>query len=433
MIVFANIITPRLRYILDFLGKEIIGEPFQITNDVESFRKFDGPKINYSKQGIPNSEFRISNSELLFETGIREQAIQCFQINNYKAFFKTDGDFPFDIFAACFYLLSRYEEYLPHQKDSYGRYAYENSLAFKENFLHLPLINTWIEDFKKSLQTKFPLLINHHTSFRFIPTYDIDEAFSYKYKQWWRTAGGFMKSMVNGQWSMINERINVLLGKHKDPYDAFEWMNHLNGKHHLKPIYFFLIAGRTAKYDKNILPLKRSMKKLILEHSDLYSTGIHPSWQSGDDVEKLKLEILKLGHLSGKQIHSSRQHYIRFSLPDTYRQLIDSGIQSDFSMGYGSINGFRASVASPFYWYDLKKEEPTRLLLYPFCFMEANSFYEQKFSAQQALEELKHYYTIVRSVNGMLITIWHNSFLGTAKSFEGWRETYEQFISLIES
>ncbi len=65
--------------------------------------------------------------------------------------------------------------------------------------------------------------------------------------------------------------------------------------------------------------------------------------------------------------------------------------------------------------------------------MEANSFYEQKFSSQQALEELKHYSNIVQSVNGTLITIWHNSFLGTARSFKGWKEIYEQFVSSLNS
>src|SRR4030095_6972305 len=115
-------------------------------------------KINYSKERITETEFRIQNTQLLFEKGCHEQTIECFEINSYKAFFNTEGDLPFDIFAASFYLLSRYEEYLPHKRDDYGRYAYENSLAFKEGFLHLPLINIWIEDFKNSLQLKFPSL-----------------------------------------------------------------------------------------------------------------------------------------------------------------------------------------------------------------------------------------------------------------------------------
>jgi hypothetical protein len=100
-------------------------------------------------------------------------------------------------------------------------------------------------------------------------------------------------------------------------------------------------------------------------------------------------------------------------------------------MGYGSINGFRASVASPFYWYDLEKEEATGLLLYPFCYMEANSFFEQKYSPTKALEEMRHYHGIIKSVDGLFISIWHNSFLGTEKLFAGWRDSYSAFIKEI--
>jgi hypothetical protein len=97
-------------------------------------------------------------------------------------------------------------------------------------------------------------------------------------------------------------------------------------------------------------------------------------------------------------------------------------------MGYGSINGFRASVASPFYWYDLEKEEITQLLVYPFCFMDANSFFEQKLTPAQALEEIKSYYKSIKNINGTMITIWHNPFLGTDDLFTGWREVYKEFV-----
>lgn len=433
MLLYCHTATPRLKYTADFIGNQLLGRPFELTTDEYFFSNYRGPKINYSRGDITGAELRVQSAGLLFEKGITDHNIQCFETNGHKAFFRTGGDLPFDIFAASFYLLSRYEEYLPHQKDKYGRYAHENSLAFKENFLRLPLINIWIEDFGKALQKKFPECAIHRARFEFIPTYDIDEAFSYKHKQWWRTIGGMAKSIVNGRWSMIPDRVNVLSGNKKDPYDSFEWMNKLNHRYNLKPQYFFLVAHKTEKYDKNILPSVKAMEDLIQRHGEQYPVGIHPSWQSGDDPDKLKFEILKLGHVTGKQINSSRQHFIRFTLPHTYRELISLGIQCDFSMGYGSINGFRASVASPFYWYDLEKEEQTRLLLYPFCFMDANSFFEQKFSPSQTADELKHYYDVVKSVNGTLITIWHNTFLGTDKLFSGWREVYEQFVSSVHS
>lgn len=100
-------------------------------------------------------------------------------------------------------------------------------------------------------------------------------------------------------------------------------------------------------------------------------------------------------------------------------------------MGYGSINGFRASVASPFYWYDLEKEQVTSLLLHPFCFMEANSFFEQRATPEQALEEMRHYHREVKKVNGQLITIWHNTFLGMDPMYAGWKEVYARFVKEV--
>ena len=428
MIIYAEKITPRLQYITDFIGKMIIGKSFELTNDLSTFQNYDGPKINYSVRKINIEELIINNCSLLFEPFIQEQNISCFDISGFKAFFKTTGDYPFDIFAASFYLLGRYEEYLPHQKDLYGRYAHENSLAYKEGFLNLPLINIWIEDFKKILKQKFPQLTTHNSRFTFEPTYDIDEAYSYKYKGRIRTIGGIARSIVSGQWSVMNERIKVLQGKTKDPFDSYEWMDDLHEKYQLKPKYFFLIPSKNGQYDKNILPSHPAMQQLIKQHAQKYSIGIHPSWQIGNDDALLKEEIETLERISGQKITASRQHYIRFNLPDGFRRLIDAGITDDYSMGYGSSNGFRASVASSFYWYDLEKEKITTLLLHPFCYMEANSFFEQKFSPAQALEEMTHYYNIVKSVNGTLITLWHNTFLGTDKYYAGWREVYEKFI-----
>jgi hypothetical protein len=115
-------------------------------------------------------------------------------------------------------------------------------------------------------------------------------------------------------------------------------------------------------------------------------------------------------------------------LPATYRRLIDCGITRDYSMGYGSVNGFRASVASSFYWFDLEKNESTPLVIFPFCFMDANAFYEQQSTPKIAYDELKHYYNIIKKVNGLFITIWHNNFLGTEPMFTAWKDMYDLFM-----
>lgn len=425
MILFTNTITPRLTYITNFISTEIGAAGIRITSNEDKFRSSDGPKINYSNRRILTDELWLRPHTLLFENTIHQQSITCFEINGNKAFFKTEGDFPFDVFAASFYLISRYEEYLPHEKDEYGRYAHTNSLAFKEEFLELPMVNRWLIILKEALNSHF----SPAQSFRFLPTYDIDEAFSYKYKGWLRTAGATGKALLKGQWSKIAERKKVLRGDMKDPYDAFQWMDQLHEKYGLKPIYFFLVANKLGKYDRNIPPHEPALISLISHHASKYTIGVHPSWQSGDDPSLTKDEIRTIAEIAGRAVTVSRQHYIRFTLPQTFRLLIDAGIKEDYSLGYGTINGFRASVASSFFWYDLETEQATSLKLFPFCFMEANAFYEQKQTAQQTLEEMRHYLKVTKEVNGLLVTLWHNTFLGTEPGFAGWKEIYLQFIS----
>jgi hypothetical protein len=430
LLFYSHTITTRLQYIVDFISKELFDEPVIITTDKEQYIKKEGPRINYSGNDYSENEFFIKAVPLLFENDIKPQTTGCFEVNYRKALFQTSGDFPFDIFAASFYLITRYEEYLPHQKDEYGRYAHTNSLAYKEGFLQLPLINIWLQDFKKALKQKFPSLLFKRKNFKYIPSYDIDIAYAYIEKGWLRNSGGFARSIQKGQWNLVKERWNVLRGKQKDPFDSYEWLDALHLYCKVKPIYFFLVAQTLQGYDRNIPTSSKALQELIAYFSFVYKIGLHPSWQSSIAIDKkvIKEEKEWLEAVVDREIEHSRQHYIKFALPGGFRRLIESGLLKDYSMGYGSINGFRASVASSFYWFDLERNEATSLRLFPFCFMDANAFYEQKLTPQKAYEELIYYYNTVKKLNGLLITVWHNTFLGTDKHFAGWKEIYELFM-----
>ena len=425
LLVYTNKISDRLNYIFHFILKEQLGIEFMFSTDIEECKLSDKDLINYSNESINNARFQIKPYTLLFEEGIKPQQIDCFETDGYKAFFKTSAsDFQFDIFAASFYLLSRYEEYLPHEKDIYGRYSHENSLAFKNNFLHKPLINIWINDLTLRLKTAFENIIFHPPVFKAILTYDIDIAWSYQHKGFFRNIGGFIKNPGL-------ERLSVMLRIKKDPFDAYDFIDKLHEQKQLSVLYFFLVADNVSKYDKNISPNKASMRELIKVHSNKYPIGLHPSWKSNNNITILKKEKAYLEEIANKQILNSRQHYIQFSLPDSFEKLIKAGINNDFSMGYGSINGFRASFAGSFYWYNLAAEKMTRLKLFPFCFMDANSHYEQHQNTKDAFAELMHYKNECEKVNGLFISIFHNNFLGTDKKFNGWKEMYEAFISQL--
>lgn len=431
MQIFTETISPRLQYIADFLSL-YFAAPVTLTGDKELFKESTGVRINYSENAVSQNEVWIKPVGLLFENHVSDVAIETFlHPKGYKAFFATNTDAGFDIFAAIFYLLSRYEEYLPHGKDFYGRYSHTESLAYKEGFLHEPLVNIWLQDFRNTVQQTFSGAAFPLPSFKFVPTYDIDIAWSYINKGLLRNSGGALKSIFSGQWSRVKERISVLRGKTKDPFDSYDWMNEVHQKFSLNPIYFFHVGHQRNSYDKNISTSNGEFQQLIRDVASKHKVGLHPSWHSGDEPTLLNTEKKFLDGIINKEVTCSRQHYIRLTLPDTYQQLLATGITEDYTMGYATVNGFRASMASSFYWYDLQKEEATRLLLHPFCYMDANSFFEQKLTADKALHEMLSYYHQVKKVGGTLITIWHNPFLGKDKLFEGWKEKYTDALETI--
>jgi hypothetical protein len=426
ILIYTNTSTPRLQYICKFIFKEQLGAAYSITTHADAFGSFEGLKINYSHEQIRGADMQIRPHPLLFEQDIRQQNMECFDTGLFTACCKiTHSDIPFDMLAAAFYLLSRYEEYLPHEKDMYGRFAHENALAYKNGFLTVPLINTWIQYFEKLLISKHPGLVTRQPAFNVQLTYDIDIAWSYRHKGLARNLGGFFVS------PSLN-RLKVLFGLKQDPFDSYDYLDKLHEKSKLRPIYFFLVAGSGSRYDKNISPAKMAMQALIKKHASAYTVGIHPSWRSNRQPGRLVDEKKLLESICGKAIFHSRQHYIRFSLPETFDTLLKAGIEHEYSMGYGSINGFRASTASPFYWYDLTRETTTNLRIHPFCFMDANSHYEQKQNAMDSLVELEYYYEECKKVNGQFIPVFHNNFLGNDPRFKGWKEMYSDFTSRIQ-
>ena len=423
---FTEHLSERVKYICHFIFKEQLGIEYRITNDAEEAQQHTYPVICYTSAKLNSDAFHIKPHGLLTETGIKEQEIVCFNTNEYRAFFEQKvGDVSFDVLAAAFYLISRYEEYLPHKKDEYGRFSHTESTSFRNNFLHLPLVNIWITDLSVLLAKKFPALNFFKPAFKCVLTYDIDMAWSYKKKGIIRNLGGFLLHPSIKRWK-------VLLGMENDPFDSFSFIDEMNRKSGTDVIYFMLMASRLSRFDKNISPEKKAMKQLINRIVKDYGMGLHPSWKSHKQPSLILKEKKKLEKIAGRQVINSRQHYIKMSMPDTYRKLIEAGIQHDFSMGYGSINGFRASMAGSFFWYDLHAETTTSLRLFTFCFMDANSHYEQKLTPEASLKEIEHYLTICKKYNGLFIPIFHNNFLGTDENFKGWKEMYSEFISLLQ-
>lgn len=422
--------SPRLRYVFNVILKDLLGLEYELSDNKTEFLDHPGPKFSYSDHPVGDELFFFS-SRLLFEKGIEDQQLTVFEWKGCPVFYGTHPKYeiPFDLFAASFYLISRYEEYLPHIKDNHLRFSPQQSLAYQKSFLHRPVVNIWARELMFVLNKRFPALNFTEPEFRFIPTFDIDSAFAYREKGLIRQTGAFAMDLLNLNFQKIGERLKVLAGIETDPYDTYDWQLEISRKHHIRPLYFFLV-GDYGEYDKNI-PIEgsRTFQALIKSIADYADVGIHPSYASNTDKEQLRKEIRRLSKVLKREIVKSRQHFLKVSFPETYRNLIEFDIVEDYSMGYASEIGFRASICTPFPFYDLDLDMPTRLTLYPFAMMDGTMKDYMKLTPKQSISRAKALIDEVKAVNGTLITLWHNQSVNDKEEWAGWRSVYEEIVS----
>lgn len=420
--------NPRLLYVLRWLFSEQLQLPFKVFSDKAEWLAAEGFRINYSKEKFSDDVLQIIPQGLLSESAIKPRplAVQRWKRHTVLFYNQPGAAMPFDLFAAVFYLLSRYEEYLPHQKDRHGRYLAEQSAAGQYRFLEEPVVDQWLFHFRELLQQKG--LIIPQKSFQAQVTFDIDMAWQYRHRGALRYWGGHLRDILRGHWKAIRERQNVVSEKLEDPYFSFPELDLMHKKYAVHPVIFMLL-GQPGKYDRNINPEHPAMRQLMKDLAKSYDIGIHPSYGSHESRERLHQEIGLLADTIKKPVNQSRQHFIKFLLPETYRRLIEEGITDDYSMGYATHNGFRAGTSQSFFWYDLSREEPTMLTVHPFAFMDATSKFYWRKNAEETFREWQKLFLKVQSVEGTFISIWHNFILSRDSD---WLKMYAKVPELLQ-
>ena len=433
LLIYTSKITSRLTYTFRHFFKRILLIDVEFTTKINEFVAHSGPKITYAKQPL-STEFFVQSHLLLFEQGVNNIDINVSDWDCTKCFFKVSekSSIPFDVFAATFYLLSRYEEYLPHVKDEFERFTAKESIAFKHNFLDKPIVDIWAYKVKKLLISRFPDFEFKKKKFEYISTIDVDSAYAFRHKGVVRTVSGIAKDILLLRLRQFWFRSMVLLGFKPDPFNTFDWLLSMQKKHKIKTIFFFLVSEYTT-YDKNISVRNSKFQSLVKHIADYSKVGLHPSYFTMKNVKKLKKEKQKLESIINTNITKSRQHYLRFVMPKTFRNLVELDIEEDYSMGYATHYGFRAGTCTPFYFYDLEYEIQTPLKLFPFAVMDVTLRDYLQFSNKKSFATIIQLADEVKKVNGTFITLNHNETFNKYGRFRGWKLMYEKIFKALKS
>ena len=116
------------------------------------------------------------------------------------------------------------------------------------------------------------------------------------------------------------------LGRKKiDPANTFDWLMDLSERAGVKSAFYFIAARSAGEIDGHYnldMAFVRNLLKRIHERG--HEIGLHPSYNTFEDVQQMKLEFHKLlAVLAEEGIEQARfggrQHYLRWRAPTTWQ------------------------------------------------------------------------------------------------------------------
>lgn len=429
LLIYSHKITPRLTYTFKHICKRILGLEVGFTSKVEDFIAHDSLKMSYTKKPLSKEVF-VRSQNLLFEQGLSDLDINVNPWENTIGFFAAgeQSSLPYDIFAASFFLLSRYEEYLPHVKDDYGRFLVTESLAYKSKFLESPVVDIWAYKLKDILQERFPDYTFPERKYNVSPIIDVPSAFKYRQKGLLRAIGGGFGDLARLKFKQFYERISVSMGVKKDPYDTFNWIINRQKSVSFKFTVFFLI-GAYSTYDKNISINKKQFVSLIKSVADYCNIGLKASYFALNDIAILKQEKQKLEHITNQNLLAVRNSHSKLNLPFTYRNAVELEISQEHTMGYTKALGFRAGTCTPYLFYDLDYEVQTPLQIHTYHVMD---FALLKYKSQLDKEEyLQQFISKIKRVNGTFSPVFHNYTFSDDDPWKGYKTIFNIILDSV--
>lgn len=429
MLIYVPRLTNRIGYTLKVVFHHMLQMDYTLTSDAEYYRASDDIRLCYGDSALDQSPFLRAN-RMLFSSTVEDPELRPFSYEGLTALFPTydrTSILPFDLFAATFYLVSRYEEYMPHHIDAFGRSPATESVSYRLGILDTPIVDQWALLLYRTLKQRYPDLPEPRRRYTFVATIDIDAAYCYRDKGILRTLAGIARDM--GDRELLRERFRVLTGRQPDPFDTFDFLLEQRRIHPNIKMIFFALLGDYGQYDKPIAYTDKAFRELLQHLGDYAKMGIHTSFRASDNPDLVRIETQRLSDILHRPIVRNRYHYLRMRLPQAYRQLTQEGLLHDYTMGYADRPGFRAGTTTPYPFYDLERDEESALIIHPFCVMDTTLIRHQHQTPEEAFAVYKNLIDQTRAVNSPFCAIWHNQNICDNPEWSAWRDLFVQVLA----
>jgi len=330
-----------------------------------------------------------------------------------------------DVFSSCFFMLTRWEEYVIKITDKHNRFPAEESLAVKNGFLLRPIVNEYIEMTWNMLLALGSKQKRRRKEFELILTHDVDIPYYWKNKK-----VNLFRLLIA---DLIKRRSLIIFTKRiieyikvkckiiNDPYDNFNWIMKMSEENGLKSRFYFMSGGDT-NFDSNY---KLESVRDLINNIKLrgHIIGFEEKWRN---------EKKKLIKFINNDINEGRQHYLRFSIPNTWRIWESNKINIDSSCGYTSKSGFKCGTGDCYSVYDFLERKQLNIKERPLVIMDRSVINGLSYDIKEAEELVTSLLKISMKYNSTITVLFHNSTLNNNRIRSLYLGILDIYISLIK-
>lgn len=328
-----------------------------------------------------------------------------------------------DLLGVAFFFLSRYEELVRTERDTFGRFPLSASCIPRPAYSR-PIVNEQAEFLWSVLERVCPGLERRSRSYSVVPTHDVDQPFRHAFSSPFRAlrsalAEALLRRQPARAGRLLRSWLRVRRGnRDADPYNTFAWIMDQSERRGIRSAFYFIVDRSSRKRDALYTldhPWIGALGSEALTRG--HEVGLHGSFLSFDDEARIAMEFERLqawvGTIGKEQTRwGSRQHYLRFSTEHTWRGLDKAGIDYDSTLAFAELAGFRSGMCNEFPVFDLRARRALALRERPLIAMESSVIdvpYMGLGIGSAAFDEFQRLARACRAVRGEFVVLWHNS------------------------
>lgn len=257
-------------------------------------------------------------------------------------------------------------------------------------------------------------------SYQPIITHDIDRFYKWKNS---KSIIGEIGRIIRGKSSWTyNEAWKSFKNRNQaDPFSNLLEIAQMDREAGLPSIFYIMTTEEKHPlnindYNVNDSKVSNTLKELIALGCEI---GIHPGIYTFNDREKMEDQKSRLEEVIDQPVKRSRQHYLKYEYPETFKNLELIGIENDSSIMVELAHVEDPRKRSTYLMFD---DLGSKLTQTPLVFMDTH---HMKDSDELILSNLEESIAPAKENGGEIMILWHNNNISNNREVGLYREALE--------